>query len=501
MVNIDDRIAKMEEMVCNGDYFCINRGRQYGKTTTLSLLKKKLQDRFATFFISFESYGESHFSSIEKALAVVLKAIYATTLFADETGLSSECLDMLKQASEQTEYEVEDFKFLISTICKTNTKPMVLLIDEVDNAGNFQPFVQFLAVLRDMFMFRDERPTFQSVILSGVYDVRNLKLKVRKDEEHQYNSPWNIAVPFEEDLSLPEDGIKAMLDEYKYDSNKSIDTQAVARLLTDYTSGYPYMISRLCSIMSTQDDWSTNGFLEAVKVLGAENNTLFSDTLKKLNDFPELSNMLYNILFCGEEYPYNIANKEQELAKLFDLVSNQGGKLVIANRIYETWLYNKFIADGKSKETLYSEGTINKSRFFKNGKLDMPLILDKFCHTYSDLYKDRSIKFDEDEGRKKFIFFIKPIINGTGNYYVESRTRGLRRTDIVIDYLGKQYIIEMKIWHGNSYNEKGEQQLYDYLQANEDAEGYMLTFNFNKNKKPTSQEVTLKDRTITEFIV
>ena len=48
------------------------------------------------------------------------------------------------------------------------------------------------------------------------------------------------------------------------------------------------------------------------------------------------------------------------------------------------------------------------------------------------------------------------IINGTGNYYIEARTRNDERTDMIIDYLGHQYVIEMKIWRGNAYNERGE---------------------------------------------
>lgn len=30
-------------------------------------------------------------------------------------------------------------------------------------------------------------------------------------------------------------------------------------------------------------------------------------------------------------------------------------------------------------------------------------------------------------------------------------------------YLGEQFVVEMKIWRGNEYNERGEQQLIGYL--------------------------------------
>ena len=35
MVDISDRVAQIRAMVEKGDYFCVNRARQYGKTTTL----------------------------------------------------------------------------------------------------------------------------------------------------------------------------------------------------------------------------------------------------------------------------------------------------------------------------------------------------------------------------------------------------------------------------------------------------------------------------------
>ncbi len=58
-----------------------------------------------------------------------------------------------------------------------------------------------------------------------------------------------------------------------------------------------------------------------------------------------------------------------------------------------------------------------------------------------------------------FLCFLKPIINGTGNYYIESEAFDKTRTDVVVDYYGKRYIIELKIWHGESYEQSGREQL------------------------------------------
>jgi hypothetical protein len=40
---------------------------------------------------------------------------------------------------------------------------------------------------------RDNEHLGKNVILAGVHDVKSLKLKIRADEDHKYNSPWNIA--------------------------------------------------------------------------------------------------------------------------------------------------------------------------------------------------------------------------------------------------------------------------------------------------------------------
>ena len=72
---------------------------------------------------------------------------------------------------------------------------------------------------------------------------------------------------------------------------------------------------------------------------------------------------------------------------------------------------------------------------------------------------------------------------------------------IVVDYLGEQFVVEMKIWRGNEYNERGRQQLIEYLDYFRLEKGYMLSFNFNKKKKTGVSMITLGDRTIVEAVV
>ena len=131
----------------------------------------------------------------------------------------------------------------------------------------------------------------------------------------------------------------------------------------------------------------------------------------------------------------------------------------------------------------------------------MDCVLEKFVEYFHDIYGERDIQFVEEYGSKFFLLYLKPIINGTGNYYLEAQTRDAGRTDVSVDYAGEQFIIEMKICRGNEYNERGEKHLTGYLDYFHQNKGYMLSFNFNKKKEIGVKTITLGNKTIVEAVV
>lgn len=130
----------------------------------------------------------------------------------------------------------------------------------------------------------------------------------------------------------------------------------------------------------------------------------------------------------------------------------------------------------------------------------MRRILEKFVETFDSLYGDRTESFLEDAGRRYFMLFLKPIINGVGNCYVEAQTRNRERMDLVVDYRGEQYVIEMKVWRGDAYHRRGEAQFAEYLDYFHLSQGYMLSFNFNRNKEIGVRDVVIGDRKIIEAV-
>lgn len=517
MVNLDERLKKIKVFVDAGKYFTINRARQYGKTTTLRALYLYLQGEYYVVSMDFQTFGSAEFQT-----ETIFSRSFANSFLRSLKRNPVNKTEQLNEAMAQLEKSVasqNDFFALkalfeqLGDICAVSDKPIVLMIDEVDSASNNQVFLDFLAQLRAQYMERDIYPSFRSVILAGVYDVKNLRGKIRPEDEHRYNSPWNIAADFDISMSFSKNEIAGMLTEYEADYKTGMNVDEMAGLLFDDTSGYPFLVSRLCQLMdevvckketygSKSAAWTKEGFYEAQRLILAEKNMLFESLSEKLVSYPELNDMLKSLLFTGKPIVFNYYEPSIGVASMFGFVKNKNGMLVVANRIFETWLYNFYLsaADMQKKE-IYAASLMDKNQFIVNGCLNMRLILEKFVVHFHDLYGDQNETFLEEEGRKYFLLYLRPIINGTGNYYIEAQTRGQKRKDVIVDYRGHQYVIEMKIWRGQEYNNRGEKQLAGYLDDYHVNKGYMVSFNFNRKKKTGIREIVFNDKVIIEAVV
>ena len=511
MVCLDDRLRTIrEEFVEKGKYFIINRGRQYGKTTTLMALAEYLIADYVVIHMDFQMMSTASFADEQTFAAKFIRQIerYFSRKQKRMEGVDAETFQMLLALKNEEKLSLDLLFEGLSEMCETAEKPVVLMIDEVDSASNNQVFIDFLAQLRGYYLNRDEFAAFQSVILAGVYDIKNLKSKIRPDEEHQYNSPWNIAANFYVAMNFPAEQIADMLCEYEEDHHTGMNVEAVAEEIYQYTSGYPYLVSAICKIMDEKtngvDDstaWKREGILQAVNYILKADLPLFGSMIKHVNEYPAIKKMLYNILFWGESIVYNLNNRAVGLAGMFGYVKEQEGCVRIANRIFETCLYDYFLSEEELANEISDFSRQNKNHFVKGKKLDMDRILERFVEHFTDIYGDNDEKFIETYGRKFFLLYLKPIINGTGNYYIEAQTRDARRTDVIVDYLGEQFVIELKIWHGNEYNERGEQQLTEYLDYYHLDKGYLLSFNFNQKKEVGVKELRIGDKIVVEAVV
>ena len=371
MVDISGRLKEIKALVDAGKYFTINRARQYGKTTTLRALYRYLQKEYYVVLLDFQTFDNDKFENGNVFSAAFINSFLRSL---KRNTLSPELEDTIKNILHSTDYTDKYFSLKelfeqLSDLCAAAEKKIVLMIDEVDSASNNQVFLDFLAQLRAQYIERDIQPTFRSVILAGVYDVKNLRRKIRPDEVHKYNSPWNIAADFKVDMSFSREEIAGMLDEYEKDYHTGMDVELLAGLIREYTSGYPFLVSRICQLQDEEisvkkeygdkkSAWTKKGFLEAVRILLSEKNMLFESLREKLESYQELNSMLYSLLFTGKAIVYNYYEASIDIATMFGFVKNENGVLAVSNRIFETWLYNLYLSSAEMQKNTIDGKTI-----------------------------------------------------------------------------------------------------------------------------------------------
>ena len=181
MVDLSSRLNEIRSMVDAGQYFTVNRARQYGKTTILTALAAFLEEEYEVISLDFQTISYADFAS-----ELNFVAAFSGELLENAAHIPAEVKAKLEQYAAGHPYRAT-LSALFRTLtefCRQSDKKIVLLIDEIDTATNNQVFIDFLAQLRAYYLKRRRMPVFQSVILAGVYDVRNISRKIRPEEDH-----------------------------------------------------------------------------------------------------------------------------------------------------------------------------------------------------------------------------------------------------------------------------------------------------------------------------
>ena len=226
-----------------------------------------------------------------------------------------------------------------------------------------------------------------------------------------------------------------------------------------------------------------------------ENNTLFDDLVKNLENNSDLYGEVYSIVIDGEVRVYNNLNPTINIGTIYGIFKEDDNKVAIHNRIYEQIIYNYMISKIEAKVKM-SNYNFRDNFIIDNDALDLQKILLKFQQFIKEQYSEINTSFLEREGRLIFLAFLKPIINGIGFDFKEVQISQEKRLDVVVTYGKNKYVIELKIWHGEEYHKKGLQQLYDYLEIQNLDKGYLLIYNFNKNKQYKNSSVKLNNKEI-----
>ena len=496
MMDDSRRFNAILDLVEYGDYFVINRPRQYGKTTMLNTLERTLlkSDDYLPLSMNFQGVSSTAYESDITFGQFFFRELCLSLQYAETFDKKEE---IARLPAPQT---MEILSQYITDIVKMTPRKLVLLIDEVDASSNYDPFLSLLGMLRTKFLNRNSPKhfTFHSIVLAGVHDIKSLKFKLRNPEDAQTNSPWNIAVDFKVQMEFYPNEIAYMLRQYSEAEGVTMDFEAISERLYYHTSGYPFLISKLCKniaeyILPKKEDktvWTLEDVEASVRMLMKENNTNFDSLIKNLENNQDLYDLVYRILIESEAIPFNTHTPLMRLGAMYGILKEGENKVCIHNRVYEQIIYN-YMAVRRIEEGRIGGNTYLGDQFSDDyGGLDLEAVLLKFQSFMKEQRSKKDLHFLEREWRLVFLSFLKPIINGKGHDFKEVQVSQEKRLDIVVTYLQHKYIIELKRWDGPKTHGKGLTQLADYLDIHSVEKGYLLIF--DTRKKLTYEAKTIQ---------
>ena len=334
MVDISDKIVQIKKMIDNESYFTIQKPPKYGKTTMLTTLKSALKDDYTVISINFGQFGADCFESSDK--------FYQEFVKQAAESLRNSCRDneYIEKWESYIPRRLSTLDDHIEEMCEG--RKVVLMVDDADINSRNEVFLDFLATLRQQYTERkaDKGSAFHSVIIASVYDIKNIWLTVPN-----YYAPWNIAADFRVDMSFSPVEITIMLKDYEADHNTGMNITEISEEIYRHTSGYPFLVSRVCEVIDEclDKNWTLSGVQKAVKQILAENNPVFDNITLNLEEDEELYKLICRVLDPDNFISFNHNYYVMSLAYTIGIIKRKGNgsdRAIIPNKIFEEFLYD-----------------------------------------------------------------------------------------------------------------------------------------------------------------
>ncbi|MCK4764058.1 MAG: AAA-like domain-containing protein [Candidatus Aminicenantes bacterium] len=468
MVDPLPRLEDVETLIDEELYFTIHAPRQTGKTTYLYALARKLNagGKHIALVVSFERAGYRSIT-VDKANETLIDCVYR----AADIQLPEK---YRPQNPKKTQYI--DLKEYLETWAKSQKKPSVLFIDEIDALFD-DVLISILRQLRDGYQGRPGHfPA--SIVLVGLRDIREYKAVIRDGMPSLGTaSPFNVKSDslFLTDFSKKE--VFQLLDLHG-EATGQVFSNAVKEKIYRLSGGQPWLtnaLARQIVMKLLKYDFSKEITLELVarakEQLIQRRDTHLDSLVDKLKE--ERVKRIVQAIINGDNIAYDIL--DDDIAYLRDLgIVSRSDPLKFANSIYAEIIPR--IMAYTIQASLPME--IQTPWFVKeSGVLDMEKLLKEFQEFYrrnSEAWLER-YTFKESAHHLLLMAFLQRVVNNSGEIIREMAV-GNGRIDILIRFGKQEFALELKIQRHSYTVEDGKKQLSRYLDGLGLEEGYLVIF-------------------------
>ena len=223
-------------------YFVLHAPRQTGKTSALIALRDLLNSGAVGDFRCVDvdvEVAQVARDDVARGIRAILSSLATSARLLGDDYPDGIWPDVLAKVGPE-----DALKELLTRWCVANPTPLVLLVDEIDSlVGD-----TLLSVLRQLRAGYQQRPGGfpQSVILCGVRDIRDYRIRSSTGEVIAGGSPFNVAAKSLRMGDFTEAETRALMAQHTGETGQRFSEAAVDSVWTQ-TCGQPWLVNALCA--------------------------------------------------------------------------------------------------------------------------------------------------------------------------------------------------------------------------------------------------------------
>ena len=509
VVSRSDEIADLIKRVDEGRYVVLFAPRQTGKTTFFqdalaAIVADSITEQAADYFpiqLNFDVYKNTSvtdfYGNLYHDICEEIENLFQRRGSTPPKALSR----FLADTQLTNPHEMRRFFRRLERLL--TPQKFVLIIDEFDGIPQVA-LSDFLHTLRHIYIAGKPRCP-HSVGIIGVKSIAQLNYD-------RSISPFNI----QDEFHLPNftlEQVQELLGQYRDEVGQPIMSEVIASIHKQ-TAGQPVLVNRFAQILTEELDIpksepiTMTHFSKAHAQLLEEDNVNFTHLLTNIRRDSRFENVLMRIMARDEGIDFNLRSDIiSELATYGVIARGADGMCEIVNPIYLYCILQAFkpLVNGLEDEYLHEntrEGFLDY--LTPTGQIDMESLLNNF----RDFIARAGFKIlqvpdtpQESVGRHLLLAYLDQFVKDIGGFmHIEVQT-GRGRMDIIITHSQQKYIIETKIWRGDSRYQAGKKQLAAYLSAEGVTEGYYIVFDHRQDPEPRVETETMEGLRIRSYVI
>jgi hypothetical protein len=471
------RGAQLHRYVRDNLYWMLHAPRQTGKTTFLQSWMRELNARgdVVSCYVSVES--TQGISEIERAMPAIGTAIeyYARTMGMPVPAIPDvDCTSLLIAT-------LENWARLVAP------RPLVVLFDETD-ALQDQALISFLRQLRSGFASRGIGKFPTSIALVGMRDLKDYITASKGGIAPNPGSPFNIKQDSAVIGNFSAGDVARLFALRTEETGQRITDEALA-YVWDQSRGQPWIVNSLFmrATMQILDQTSTETVTvahiqEAREQMILARETHLESLSYRLRD-PRVRYVMETLL-TGEPDTELAESDGFALCMDLGLVVIEQGVPKVANPIYTEIL---------ARQMTYGTQLALPNPAFRWQKPDGTLDMDALLHEFQKFWRENSEIWEETTNYTEafphllLMAFLQRVTNGEGQIHREYAA-GRGRMDLLIEYAGQSFIIEIKLLRNKRNPEKVLETSLEQIRGYRDTLGadipcYLLIFDRRSEDK------------------